>query len=312
MKNDINRRGFLKRSMAVSASVAAGLGLEKKVALAKEGEQATAVKPAQGGTGLPMAKIGNVEMSRLIAGGNQINGYAYGRNLLFVPGLMKHYLTDAKILEIFETAEKNGVNTIIMNNSVRDAELRGIKLLNQYWKERGGKIQWLAQCNPKPEDLTTNLKFAIDQGATGIFVQGGLADKWIKEGKVDLIAKVVDFVKLNGLIAGTGGHMIEVPMTCEKEKVPVDFYFKTLNNADFHCDEPQKVIEFMKTVKKPWIAYKVLGAGIVRPAEAFKFAFEGGADVCAAGMFDYEMEEDVTVVKNLLAGKLKRERPWLA
>ncbi|OGV57617.1 MAG: hypothetical protein A2283_04270 [Lentisphaerae bacterium RIFOXYA12_FULL_48_11] len=311
MKNDINRRGFLKKSMAVSASVAASLGLEKKT-LAKEGEQAEGAKPAQGGTTLPMARIGNVEMSRLIAGGNQINGYAYGRNLLFVPGLMKHYLTDAKILEIFETAEKNGVNTIIMNNSPRDAEARGIRLLNQYWKERGGKIQWLAQCNPKPEDLTTNLKIAIDQGATGAFLQGGLADKWIKEGKVDLVGKVVEFIKMNGLIAGTGGHMLEVPMTCEKNGVDVDFYFKTLNKADFHCDEPQKVIEFMKGVKKPWIAYKVLGAGIVRPSEGFKYAFEGGADVVVAGMFDYEMEEDATIVRNLLAGKLKRERPWLA
>ncbi|MDD4872851.1 MAG: hypothetical protein PHR77_20045, partial [Kiritimatiellae bacterium] len=307
MKNDINRRGFLKRSMAVSASVAAGLGLDKKTVLAKEGDQAAAAKPAQGGAKLPMAKIGNVEMSRLITGGNQINGYAYGRNLLFVPGLMKHYLTDEKILEIFETAEKNGINTIIMNNSVRDAESRGIRLLNKYWKERGGKIQWLAQCNPKPEDLTTNIKVAIDQGATGAFLQGGLADKWIKEGKADLIAKVVEFIKMNGLIAGTGGHMLEVPMTCEKAGVNVDFYFKTLNKADFHCDTPEKVIEFMKSVKKPWIAYKVLGAGIVRPSEGFKYAFEGGADVCVAGMFDYEMEEDATIVRNLLAGKLKRE-----
>jgi hypothetical protein len=310
MLDDINRRGFLKKSIAVSASVAAGMRLNNKVSAADGAENPPAVTPQQAGATLPIARIGNVEMTRLIAGGNQINGYPYGRNLLFVPGLMKNYLTEEKILETYETAEKNGVNTIILNNSDRDVQ--AMNLLNKYWSQRGGKIQWLAQCNPTSEDLTTNIKIAIDRGAAGIFLQGGIGDRWINAGRVDLVAKVVEFVKSNGLIAGIGGHALEVPMTCEKKGVDVDFYFKTLNTAGFYCDKPEEVIEFMKGVKKPWIAYKVLAAGVIRPSEAFRYAFESGADVIVAGMFDFEMVEDIAVARDILAGELKRERPWRA
>jgi hypothetical protein len=47
------------------------------------------------------------------------------------------------------------------------------------------------------------------------------------------------------------------------------------------------VIDFMKTVKKPWIAFKVMAAGAIPPRKAFRHAFNGGADYVLAGMFDF-------------------------
>ena len=68
----------------------------------------------------------------------------------------------------------------------------------------------------------------------------------------------------------------------------------------------------MKTVDKPWIAYKVMAAGAIHPRNAFKFAYENGADFICAGMFDFQVREDVLLAKDALSGQINRQRPWRA
>lgn len=277
---------------------------------------------------MPAGKIGDVTISRLIIGGNQFSGWSHSRDLKYLRDLFKAYATEKKILETLRTAEENGINTIITAGSA---------YLSRYWKDLGGKMQWIAQVHPKTDDVTSDIKRAIDAGAIGAYVHGGAGDSFVKGGRVDLLGKAVEFIKSQRVLAGIGGHSLEVPKAVEKAGIRPDFYMKTFHHdrywsatpkeqrAEFivdsfgpedhdniWCITPEKDMEFMRTVARPWIAFKVLAAGAIHPREGFKFAFENGADFVCVGMFDFQVRENAIIARDTVARTQSRPRPWRA
>ncbi len=75
MKEQVNRRAFLKNTVIGSAAVTSALSLEEKALMAAMNKPGKA--SAESVKGLPAGKIGSVKISRIICGGNLIGGYAH-------------------------------------------------------------------------------------------------------------------------------------------------------------------------------------------------------------------------------------------
>ena len=317
MRDKSNRREFLKSAVAGTTAGVAVLSLEEKALLAAQGGQTPSPPKTKASGKIPMGKIGKLDISRIICGGNLTSGFAHSRDLVYVSSLLKHYFTDEKVFETWRKCEEYGVNTAILR--LDDNVLR---LTKQYWNKKGGKLQWIAQIKTSDKNLTNNARKAIDNGAVGVYVQGGVGDHLVKNNKVDVLGKFVEFAKKNGVIAGVGGHLHEVPVACHKAGIKPDFYMKTLHSEKYWsaghpvehdnvwCKKPDETIEFMEKVKTPWIAFKVLAAGAISPTSGFKYALTNGADFMCVGMFDFQVAEDVKILKGLFARGIKRKRPW--
>ncbi|MHC4656751.1 MAG: twin-arginine translocation signal domain-containing protein, partial [Planctomycetota bacterium] len=150
MREKLNRRSFLKKSIITSTTAALGLSLEEKALLGKEVKKSTATHQENSAKNLPMGKIGNINISRLFAGGNLISSFAHSRDLVYVSSLLRNYFTDEKVMETLEICEETGINTAILR-----LDNHCIGLLKKYWSERGGRIQWIAQIKIKEKDLTS-------------------------------------------------------------------------------------------------------------------------------------------------------------
>jgi hypothetical protein len=66
------------------------------------------------------------------------------------------------------------------------------------------------------------------------------------------------------------------------------------------CWEPEKVIEYMNSLKQPCIGFKVLVAGAISPKDGFRYALESGVDFMCVGMYDFQIVDDVNICMDIL------------
>jgi uncharacterized membrane protein YphA (DoxX/SURF4 family) len=277
---------------------------------------------------LPKGKIGGKDFSRLILGGNLLSGWAHSRDLIYVSQLVKAYHNKERIFQTLLMAEKCGIDTLLTNPIL-------CSLIDEYWKRRIGKIQFISDCagldyddkgaKPTPFDkYLDKVRRAIDYGAAACYIQGETADYYIKNGQPDRLAKVVELVRSNGVLVGIGAHQLETLEGCVAAGMTPDFWMKTLHHHRYwsarhpewhdnmYCDRPEDTAAWMRDRKEPWIAFKTMAAGAIHPKEAFRYAWENGADFVCAGMYDFQLVEDVNVALEALGGVPGRQRPWMA
>ena len=260
----------------------------------------------------PMSKgkFFGTSMSHMTLGGNLIGGWAHSRDLIYVSTLVKAYHTREKVFATFQAAEQCGMDTYIGNQA-------HLEMMRDYWDQTDGKMQYLADVT----DLERGKLCAPHSIAC--YIQGESVDRLVREEKFDELKRFLYELKELGVPVGLGAHRIESIRACVDQNYEVDFWMKTIHSENYwsrqldrperdnvFCRKPQETIDFMNSLPQPWIGFKVLAAGALRPEDGFRFAFESGADFLCVGMYDFQIVENVNTCMSVLESELKRKRPW--
>ncbi|MCL4694878.1 MAG: hypothetical protein KJ060_20480, partial [Candidatus Hydrogenedentes bacterium] len=151
MSHKTDRRTFVKSALTAPAAMALAMQSGGSAASAQD---TPAVAPAS----LPNGQIGDMQVSRLLLGGNLLTHFTHSRDLKYVYNLAAHYNTDEKIIETLAVAEQNGINTLVIHTVPHVLET-----LRTYRVDRGGKIQWIiCPTAPVGNDLSEYAKQVED------------------------------------------------------------------------------------------------------------------------------------------------------
>ena len=324
----ISRLEFLKTTGLATAGMIVGGKASAEVFAGYEGvpQQRQQMTPEQRAAALAQqttlkepitakGKIGNLEFSRLILGGNPIGGWLHSRDLNYVSALARAYLTDEKKMEIFQMAENCGIDTILGHPVMID-------VLNKYWSKGIGKIKWISDCGGVFE---TAAQQSIDGGCIAGYCQGETTDRLVQQGDFKSIEKGLDVLRKAGMPAGIGAHKIGSLKACVANGLIPDFWMKTLHHLNYwsafpneperdnrYCVDATESIDFFAERKEPFIAFKVLAAGAIPPASGIRYGLENGGDFICLGMFDFNMIHDVNLFNEIIADLGNRKRPWCA
>jgi len=283
---------------------------------------------------LPMGKIGDHQISRLVAGGNLIGGWAHARDLRYVSSLFRAYNTERKIFETLMLAEEAGINSINIGFPTNET-------LAKYKRITGSKIKVISQVHPdmKNNDYFVNIDKAIDMGVDIVQIQGNQCDWLVRDNKIDVIDKMMDRIRSQGYTAGLASHTVDALIACEEEGIIPDYYMKTMHHDQywsahpienrvpfevdgknyldhnrFHnnifCLFPDRTVEFVQRATVPVMGFKVLAAGSITPEDGFNWAFKNGADFICVGMFDFQVVNDVNITIDTLNNLQGRARRW--
>ena len=286
---------------------------------------------------MPVGRIGNLTLGRLISGSNLISLNMHARDLEYVTDLAAHYNTEERVLMTLKKCEEYGANGIVLKNH----NFKRFKL-SRYWDEWGGRMKWIADVITTDINAYERLLVEhLELGASAAYLWGGASDTWYYQKKQANIIKAFEIMKKYDIPVGICAHRLEPIAFCEKEGLKPDFYMKTLHHdrywsahpkagrrymemfekesedhAEYHdnmfCHDAEETVAFMQDVKVPWIAFKVLAAGAIPAQDGLNYAFASGADFVCLGMFDFQVQQDVSLTLKAIEQSKNRKRPWVA
>ncbi len=302
-KTDMDRRSFLRQaSLGAAAMGAAGAALAQETTPGPPGP-------------LPKVRLGNYEITRLIAGYNPIGGYSHLSAQM--SAIMREWFTVERTAAFLRRCEELGINTFQF-----DITEKTMQALDIVW-EGGSKLQFLCLHGGRPnEEPLARVK---EYRAFAIAHHGGATDARFRAGRTERVHDFIKEVHDMGLLAGVSSHNPDNIARIEDEGWENDFYMTCFHNVartrddmisefgdatvgePFFESDPEKMCAVIRQVKKPCLAFKILAAGrkCDTPnitAQAFRYAFENikPTDAVIVGMFPRDSDQVLENVEHTL------------
>lgn len=213
------------------------------------------------------------EVTKLIVGDNPFNGYSYISEKISGKEMQDFY-TAEKIKETLRNIEKTGYNTML---PLADPYI--VRILQEYQNE-GGNLQYIWQTY-MPMDQQVSMREMETLNTIGLYHQGSTVDYLYETGQTDKIRENLKTWHELGVPVGLGTHYPEVIELSEEENWEVDFYLACLHNKRrghegeqsgfvsgktttttwFHPDDRKIMLNTLKNVDKPVIAFKIFSGG---------------------------------------------------
>jgi hypothetical protein len=213
------------------------------------------------------------KVSKLIVGDNPINGHSYIEDEI-TGQEMKEFYTSEKIKEALFKMEEHGYNTML---PLADPYM--IRILQEYQRE-GGRMQFIFQPY-MPMDQDVSMRQMMSLNTIGVYHQGTTTDYLYESGQCEKIVAMIEKYHSMGIPVGLGTHRPDVIETSEREGWNVDFYLACMQNARrgregersgfitgktkahivFYPEDRPVMLETLKKVSKPIIAFKLFAGG---------------------------------------------------
>jgi predicted RNase H-like HicB family nuclease len=256
------------------------------------------------------------KITKLIIGDNPINGHSYieykttGKE-------MKSYYTAENVKAALKHLEEVGFNAML---PLADPYMT--RVLNEY-QQSGGNLKYIWQPY-MPMDQRVSMRQMKEVNTIGIYHQGTTTDYLYEQGDIAKIKENIKMWRELGTPVGLASHYPEVIARCEDEDWGVDFYLaslhnsrrgrrgepsgfltgKTKSNISFHAIDRPLMLDVVKQIDKPVIAYKIFAGGQMfigkteeEKREMIKEVYEEvftalkPNDLAAIGVFQRDMDE---------------------
>jgi len=281
-----DRRKFLQQCCAGIAAVAA-CRAEGLAAAATDGPAGPTNGPR---VKLPTIRIGPYELTRLIAGGNPIEGYSHSSVAL--SRHMKEYFTLAQTVEFVSRCQASGINAWQTGHGPSEKVLEALRIL----RERGSEIHWF--CLSSETRGNSPAREIVAHRPIAVVHHGGVTDSCFRDGRRDKVHDYVKRVHDCGVLAGVSTHNPANLAFMEEKGWENDFFMACLYQVSrpkeeirrklgtIFLDEPflesdrDEMTAVIRKVRRPCLAFKILAAGRLcrDPASvesAFQYAFRG-------------------------------------
>ncbi len=264
---------------------------------------------------LTTVRLGTLEVSRFIIGGNPFSGFSHQSKARDAE--MLAWYTDGRIVDTLFQAESLGVRTAILRGDEHIA-----RCLAEYWR-RGGTLRWVAQTDSRSATQEDGVRFCADHGASACFLHGGIMDNYVAQGRYDDLHRAVGLIRTLGLPCGVAGHEVD-SFRWSEANLDLDFSMVCYYNPSPRKDSPHHVhgaeerfapedraerLALIATLRRPAIHYKVLAAGRLSAEEGLRDAVAHlrPQDAVCVGIYtgdDAQMlRQDIAIVTAGLAAR---------